>query len=358
MKWKFSLDFLRAMAILLVLFYHYSLPPIDYFGASFYIHIQNGFKSGVELFFVLSGFLISSHWFESLGKKKKLSSMMQDFYVKRTFRILPLYYLILLFEALRATYLKKIDYNLLSYLTLTQNIFGKTIFIVSWSLCVEEHFYLFFPISSYLFLYFKKIKMFFVFTISLFLLSLILRYKYFHILLVNPESGLYQNTIFILDGLITGVIIGYLFTFHELWMKELSKHLRLLELLGLLFFSMALYLSGSNYTFIKIIFLPSIFSIGYGLFVISANFDNSIFNKIYQNSFITITSKISYPLYLTHYVAWMLLEVFFKHLHSSLKGPIAFVVYFSAAFFLAWVLHQLVEKRFLKLRNRFLSVAS
>jgi peptidoglycan/LPS O-acetylase OafA/YrhL len=354
MKWKYSLDFLRAMAILLVLFYHYPLPSTDLFWSGLYIHIQNGFKSGVDLFFVLSGFLISSHWFLQLKNREKLSVMLKNFYVKRSFRILPLYYLILLLEALRATFLKKMDYNLWSYLSLTQNIFGKTIFIVSWSLCVEEHFYLFFPAISYFFYSWGKKRIFVLFTASLFFLSIMLRYLYFDYLFSHPQAWLDQNTLFILDGLSVGVLTGYLFVFKGSWIPIFTRYLRSIEIAGGILLAFSFYISGSNFNFVKIIFLPSFFSMGYGLLVLSANLPESIFNK-FKHNFITLTSRISYPLYLTHYMAWMGLEILLRYFHLSLKGAMGFIVYFTVAYALAWTLHEVIEKKFLNLRKIFLT---
>ncbi len=353
MKWKYSLDFLRAMAILLVLFYHLPLPQ-DYFWATTYAHIQKGFNSGVEMFFVLSGFLISGHWFEQIKAKQQIKPMMKDFYIKRTFRILPLYYLVLAFEAIRGTYLTKTPYNLFSYLTLTQNIFGKTIFPVSWSLCVEEHFYLFFPLSSFLFFSLNKGKWFLLFCFSLLLCSLSMRWNFYDHILTNPDTGLIQNTLFTLDGLLIGVFIAYAFTFHDEWTNCAGKYVRGIEALGFTIICFALWLAGSDYTFVKVVFLPTIFTLAYGSFIISAQYEKSIFNFA-QSSFITLTSKISYPLYLTHYIAWMMVEILFRRLLITLPGFLILIINLIAAYVLAYLLHQVIEKKCLSLRKKFLS---
>jgi len=353
MRWKYSLDFLRATAILLVLFYHLPVPT-GHFWSSVYAHIHHGFNSGVEMFFVLSGFLISEHWFEQIKRKDNVKSMMRDFYIKRTFRILPLYYLVLAFEALRASFLTNRPYNLLSYLTLTQNLFTKSIFPVSWSLCVEEHFYLFFPLTSLLFFSMKKARLFVGFCLSLLIFTIALRFSNLGFILSHPEAELVQNTLFTLDGLLIGVLVAYLFTFYSEWMSSLVKNIRAIELTGVLVVAYALYLAGTDYSSVKIVFLPTIFSIGYGLLVLTAQYEKSILNS-FQNSFITLTSKISYPLYLTHYTAWMMVQLLLTKLKIELPGFIFLVIHLAAAYGLAYLLHQTVEKRFLALRKRFLS---
>ena len=77
-----ALDVLRGIAILIVLVYHYV--PVQF--------IPPLFWSGVDLFFVLSGFLIT----DILLKNAKAGNYYQTFYLRRAARIIPLYWLLLL----------------------------------------------------------------------------------------------------------------------------------------------------------------------------------------------------------------------------------------------------------------------
>ena len=86
-----ELDGLRGMAILLVIFYHYThgtlLTPSN--GLAFYVQRAAGAGwSGVDLFFVLSGFLIGGILIDARGSQ----SFFQTFYIRRFFRIIPIYY--------------------------------------------------------------------------------------------------------------------------------------------------------------------------------------------------------------------------------------------------------------------------
>src|SRR6201995_5703126 len=78
-----GLDHLRAFAILYVILFHY-----QFFGHPAWVKTIAGFGwSGVDLFFVLSGFLISGQLFGTIAKGKQIS--LSEFFIKRFFRIIP-----------------------------------------------------------------------------------------------------------------------------------------------------------------------------------------------------------------------------------------------------------------------------
>jgi peptidoglycan/LPS O-acetylase OafA/YrhL len=143
-----ALDVLRGIAILIVLVYHYVpaqfIPPL--------------FWSGVDLFFVLSGFLIT----DILLKNAKAGNYYQTFYIRRAARIIPLYWLLLLVfglalkfapEMLGSSFAKHLPFW--SYFTFTQNFlysarnFWRDPWLdVTWSLALEEQFYIFLSITA------------------------------------------------------------------------------------------------------------------------------------------------------------------------------------------------------------------
>src|SRR5688572_17459077 len=140
---------LRGIAILLVLIYH--LFP--------YIPIAGIGWTGVDLFFVLSGFLITRILLETKNKPKYF----QRFYTKRALRIFPLYYLfiivcVIINHLIPLNGLKLLPENILYVLTYTLNFqfydinglvpgFAMNHF---WSLAIEEHFYLIWPLMVWL----------------------------------------------------------------------------------------------------------------------------------------------------------------------------------------------------------------
>jgi peptidoglycan/LPS O-acetylase OafA/YrhL len=140
-----ALDGIRGLAILLVVVYH-NFGFINYFFFGWL---------GVDLFFVLSGFLITDILLKTVGKKKYLS----NFYLRRILRIFPLYYLCLVIFLL---VLPKLDLHLnLSYYVKNQvwlwTYLQNWLYIFRdpnqtntlnhlWSLAVEEQFYLVWPL--------------------------------------------------------------------------------------------------------------------------------------------------------------------------------------------------------------------
>jgi peptidoglycan/LPS O-acetylase OafA/YrhL len=152
-----QLDSIRAIAVILVIFSHW-IPT------SYLINRIPIGGIGVDIFFVLSGFLISKILFENRNKADELKisklTVLRNFYVRRTLRIFPIYYLtifiLLFFSKSTGTNIQSSFVYLLTY---TSNFYFFNIQswdgLVShlWSLAVEEQFYLIWP---WVILYFNK----------------------------------------------------------------------------------------------------------------------------------------------------------------------------------------------------------
>ncbi|MCO6439143.1 MAG: acyltransferase [Phycisphaerae bacterium] len=148
-KYFGSLDALRCLSILAVIWHHT--------GASYFPDSALAGRGhlGVQLFFAISGFLITTLLLRERERHGGIS--LRDFYLRRSLRIFPLYYTVLLIYTLlvvvvetdavaRAAFFRHLPY----YLTYTSNWFvepgeGRVIFFFAWSLATEEQFYLVWP---------------------------------------------------------------------------------------------------------------------------------------------------------------------------------------------------------------------
>jgi peptidoglycan/LPS O-acetylase OafA/YrhL len=136
-----SLDGLRAVAVMLVMGFHYDL-----------IHFG---WSGVQLFFVLSGFLITRILWKEKFKEESLFSRFKRFWIRRSLRIFPLYYGFLLFLGVTflafhfpfyyRTFIPWLATYTINYTRLMPGWLVNPLFTHLWSLSIEEQFYLIFP---------------------------------------------------------------------------------------------------------------------------------------------------------------------------------------------------------------------
>lgn len=150
-----ELDGLRAFAILAVLLVHASFgfdtPLLERWRSWGWI--------GVDLFFVISGYLITC----ILISAKNHPNYYRNFYARRGLRIWPLYYLLLIYVFVLSPHMgpwfdQHIDFSIFKwqyYLFYTQNLIlarlGSFCLVITWSLCVEEQFYLVWPFFVRLF---------------------------------------------------------------------------------------------------------------------------------------------------------------------------------------------------------------
>ncbi|MDB5809268.1 MAG: O-acetyltransferase OatA [Betaproteobacteria bacterium] len=142
-----SLDGLRCLSICAVIWHHtgIALPGVNI--------AKHGYL-GVDLFFAISGFLITTLLLRERDKRGSIS--LKDFYMRRTLRIFPLYYAVIALYAVVVWAVERdtpagrqFFANLPYFLTYTTNWFvqldGRVIFYFAWSLATEEQFYLVWP---------------------------------------------------------------------------------------------------------------------------------------------------------------------------------------------------------------------
>lgn len=187
MKFRFDIGFLRAFSVLIVMFYHFKIP-----------FFSGGFL-GVDIFFVISGFLMTKIVLSGIDKN---TFSFYQFYLKRAKRIIPaLLFLLLFVLIISMTLFLPADLRLNSKYVFLSPIFLSNIYfwlysgyfdpssqtnilLHTWSLSVEWQFYILYPILLLPLknVYLKRKKtftmLFFIFTLSSFILMLLMTKEY------------------------------------------------------------------------------------------------------------------------------------------------------------------------------------
>lgn len=358
----YGLDHLRALAILIVLLFHYFilssgqpewLPDFAKFG-----------WTGVDLFFVLSGFLISSQLFAQIKQGQNIS--FKQFFLKRFFRIAPAFLVTVgLYFFFPFFHEKESLPPLWKFLTFTQN-FGLNLkdfgtFSHAWSLCVEEHFYLFLPIILILLQFNKLIGKSYWLLIVMFLFGFVIRiYSYNELYLpkMGSENGwlywykyIYYPTYNRLDGLLIGISIAVIYQFLPTVWNKISSYGNLFIFLGLLVLTGAYFLCYDQMTFNASVFGFPLIAIGYGFMVVGAVSSTSFLYN-WNSKITTFIATLSYTIYLTHkgviHMTHQLLIDF------KIDPNLMLLICIATCTSFGYLLHLAIEKPFMKLRNRII----
>jgi peptidoglycan/LPS O-acetylase OafA/YrhL len=200
-KRNFGLDLLRAIAIAAVFLGH----EVTFTGVPFLSELG----TGVDLFFVLSGFLIGRIYFRS-STQPDFTPL--RFWRSRWWRTIPPYFAALALYVLADRVLLQPSHPELPwyYCFFLQNYLGMTGFGPSWSLCVEEHFYLSLPLLAFLADRFMGRKSLYYLLPIMFIIPTLLRVSLIEVMRLSPRDWYYM-THFHCDGLISGLWLAYLF---------------------------------------------------------------------------------------------------------------------------------------------------
>lgn len=359
----FGLDVLRATAILMVVSSHllWIYPKSNAFIPTLFELF--GFW-GVELFFVLSGFLIGSILYKTFINENFTLNSVFHFLKRRWFRTLPNYYLVLLLNILIDFFLGFSIENTGSYFLFLQNFASKSpvFFPESWSLSIEEYTYLLLPFSLFFVGLTKmknKSKLFLLVIVALILVFWMNKFYYHsqHKISNLSEWNLNLKSVLIyrIDAILIGVLAAcFSFNFDSIWKK--SKGVFAVIGFGILFFLMfgiiPLNLTiDQNPFFWNVMYLP-ITSVAFAFllpfFSNWKTFTNSILYPI------ELISKISYSIYLLHYsIILQLLKVFIdtSQMSTTERHFFAFI-YLTITFLLSYVLYRFYEKPIMNWRDK------
>ena len=304
-----SLDLIRIIAAFSVFIPHYiAIQYNNVLFNNFYLKIIP--IIGVEIFFSLSGFLICSQALKIIHNDDKIKQNFCIYIIRRIMRTWPLYIFGLLCYIL---YYKYYDINVLYYFFFLQNMFQPIIsddfFSVSWSLVVEEYFYLLYPLIFIVFYYIFRIKIinsnknFLIFLSCIFMIII---FSYIRsvadINLNNWGKEIRRVGMFRLDSIAFGGLAAFLYPYlkNKKYFSLIYFFIFVVSLL-LIFDILNNYLltkSFYNNNFGKnLIFFLFMICGSSLIYIFKANFE--IYNlKI--KKYISIISDLSYPLYIFH----------------------------------------------------------
>jgi peptidoglycan/LPS O-acetylase OafA/YrhL len=346
-----EIDGLRSLAIIPVLLFHA--------GFKFF----SGGYIGVDIFFVISGYLITGIILNEINENK---FSLVHFYERRARRILPILLFIIIFSTLFSWFflniyaLRSFGESLIGVATFSSNFyfwlksgyFSESTELMplmhTWSLSVEEQFYLIFPILMIFLSKIKKNKLFYV------ILFLTLCSLFFSIWSVNFTHPLHQriatSAFYLLPTRAWELGVGSIIAIYTVEKKNIGGGLnfpiRILFFIELLGISMILI---PVFLFTNVTPFPGYASIspviGTGIIILFSN-NNTIIGKILANRYLVFVGLLSYSLYLWHQVVFSFWRN--THLNTGL-AEITKIYLLLLSFALSYFSYKYIEKPF---RNR------
>ncbi|WGK64944.1 acyltransferase family protein [Croceiramulus getboli] len=364
----FGLDLMRACAIIFVVLAHLGyLVSFTEHPLAIYLLSQMGFL-GVELFFVLSGFLIGRIVYRGLVKEEASISDLGYFWVRRWLRTLPNYYLMLLVNILIGLsvgyQLTQFDWqrDLWKYFFFLQNFhdFHLPFFPESWSLSIEEFAYLLGPALLFAMLPLFKNKNKAFLTMVLGILVLFLATKIiFHLThdlstLTQWNDQLKAIVIYRIDAIYYGMLAAWLsLNYPTLWKRNAAFSA---ILVSLLFVALQLIMGQGDFSvsakpvFWNVLYLPliSILIAGHLPWLSGWKRESGLWTLL-----ITRLSLWSYSMYLLHHTFLLyLFELWWPwQMESAFAKAILAFVYLASLLLLAAGLYRFYELPMMKLRD-------
>lgn len=358
----FGLDIIRSVAILMVVFSHlYYL--IDSKNALF-ISISGllGFF-GVELFFVLSGFLIGTILLKQFLDNSFTIKEVIHFLKRRWFRTLPNYYLILFINLFIAFQLGYLTNDAWKYFLFLQNFsqYSITFFTESWSLSIEEWAYILAPIFLLFVwkLHFKNKKVSFI--VSVLILILIFHLiRYFNYLeLPITDINLWNTNIksvvwYRIDSILFGFVVAWLVYFFRNKLKKIRIYLLIIAFHLFLFQFVIMNSIGYDIATSPLYYNVYYFSLTSLTIVLAMPFFVFWENSKYFNKPVLFISNTSYGMYLLHYSVISVLFKFAISANNIALHPLLIILfYLLITFFLSYFLYRFYEKPLMNLRDKF-----
>jgi len=345
---RIELDFLRGLAILLVLGLHFNTPTSGLYFLDKAILIVKSFGgTGVNLFFALSGFLVGGLLLKELKATGEINA--PRFLVRRAIKIWPPLYFLLIVHLFSGHH--PISTFLWQNLFHVQNYFGSSI-NQTWSLAVEEHFYIFlaFFISYQAKNPPKKIifNLLIVIVISVSLRLVAVNYGYL--------DATFRQTQYRMDSLLFGVILSVVHIYYKESFDRLASNRLLLNISFAVLVLTIFFTVNNPYLDRSIGYLVQ--AIGFTLLIVQVVTSKSILKKSIIYRFIAWIGIYSYGIYLWHSVSVgpskKIQQILFNQGYNDLVILIIVMLFqLSLSLFLGYVTSTIIEWPSLRLRDRF-----
>lgn len=360
-----GLDFLRALAIVWVMLYH-----LESYGVRLPGPIIACGWMGVDLFFVLSGYLIGWQLLRPwvLGERPAWRAWWTQFMLRRSLRIVPAYLAVLaLYVLLPATGEADVMRPLWQFLTFSMNLFPASMdaraFSHAWSLCIEEHFYLLLPPVVWWLARRPAAGKTLAVALGILFGGMLLRAWLWQQELA-PLAGqgayverfialIYMPSPTRLDGLLMGVMLAVTRGFRPAWWAWLMARGPLLLGLGALGLASAMWLLRGVPGFAAIVFGFPLLSGSLACLVVGCISGRTWPGRWRVPGAATL-STLALSLYLTHKQVYHALDAYAGDALGT-SAVLAFFVCNGAALLAAAALYWLVERPALRLRTRLLA---
>lgn len=331
MQFRKDIQGLRALAFLLVFIFHIDSS-----------YLPGGFI-GVDLFFVISGFLITSILARSIAKNQ---FSFKEFYIKRFKRIAPAYFVLVLSVALVGTYiLMQVDERnfrstvIRTFLFISNLQFqkGESYFGVqlsenpllhTWSLAIEMQFYLILP---FLLFFFKKFRL----AILVFLLVSLTAWSSYEIIGLDKKSIAYFSLYSRIPEFLVGSLYALFFKNGIDFKKWGNNAFACINLISLILCAIWINEQSPFPGYLSLI--PCIFSAN--LLVAKNNFVSDLLST----KFLVYIGELSYSLYLWH---WPIMA-FIRYRNDNYEFSLVQIILISIlTFFFSFLSYEFVEKKF------------
>lgn len=371
-----SMNGMRSIAIIFVMLYHFDM-AIRAMGIFDNINatarnIHSNMLSGVDIFFILSGFLIS---LELSAAWQKKSHFFSRFYIKRFFRIVPAYYFLLILSFalmfFKLSVLKsmppgeEIANNIKTLEMLLHNTLFDVFFIANifsggiphlWAISTLQQFYIVFPVIGF-FVYFKrgfsgKIAILGALYIA-FLAMRFVAAQSAGTWSGKPPALFSEHMRF--ESIIVGIMLMEVYVHKKNYLQALRGYrANLIMLSGLIILAVSHIYKPESAALYTSVIRFNLFSLGYGMIVLSLLAGVNFLDRFLSMRIFVPLSRVSFTMYLWHIVTSMFTVGLFSLKTTEmnyLNFYGIFMVYLAGTFVISLVLYLIIEYPFHRLKD-------